>query len=157
MSTSDSLVIRVLTPDDVALLEAMSTMFGDAFDEIDTYTESRPRADYLRQLLDSDNFIALVALKGDAVVGGIAAYELPKFEQERREIFIYDLAVAAGHRRQGIATAMLEEIKTVAAVRKAYLVFVQAELGDTPASELYAKFGTCEKALHYDINIPCAD
>jgi aminoglycoside 3-N-acetyltransferase I len=42
-----------------------------------------------------------VALQDGEVVGGIAAYELIKFEQERSEIYIYDLAVAATHRRKG--------------------------------------------------------
>nr|WP_277883972.1 GNAT family N-acetyltransferase [Nostoc sp. FACHB-888] len=56
-------------------------------------------ADYLRQLLDSDYFIALAALKEGEVVGGLTAYKLKKFEQERSEIYIYDLAVAAAHRR----------------------------------------------------------
>ncbi|MGI9404951.1 MAG: hypothetical protein ACR2O4_01155 [Hyphomicrobiaceae bacterium] len=36
------------------------------------------------------------------VIGGLVAYELKKFEQERSEIYIYDLAVAAEHRRKGV-------------------------------------------------------
>jgi aminoglycoside 3-N-acetyltransferase I len=78
-----------------------------------TYTGKRPRADYLLRLLSSKYFIALVALKRDEVVGGIAAYELRKFEQERSEIYIYDLAVAAAHRLEGIATAMMAELKSI--------------------------------------------
>ncbi len=31
----------------------------------------------------------------------LAAYVPDKFERERREIYIYDLAVADGHRRRG--------------------------------------------------------
>jgi aminoglycoside 3-N-acetyltransferase I len=41
------------------------------------------------------SFIAVVAFKGGDAVGGLAAYELKKFEQERSEIYIYDLAVAS--------------------------------------------------------------
>jgi aminoglycoside 3-N-acetyltransferase I len=41
-------------------------------------------------------------LKSGVVVGGIAAYELKKFEQERSEIYIYDLAVASEHRREAL-------------------------------------------------------
>jgi len=43
------------------------------------------------------------------------AYELHKFEQQRSEIYIYDLAVLAAHRRQGIATAMIQALKKIAA------------------------------------------
>ena len=94
---------------------------------------------------------SLAALKADEVVGGLAAYELNKFEQERSEIYIYDLAVAEGHRRQGIATALIQELRKIAASRGAYVIFVQADLGDDPAIALYTKLGAREDVLHFDI------
>ena len=96
-------------------MEAMSTTFAEAFDELSTYTGARPSAAYLARLLGSDQFIALAALKDSEVVGGLAAYELVKFERERSEIYIYDLAVAAAHRREGIATALIAELGKIAA------------------------------------------
>jgi aminoglycoside 3-N-acetyltransferase I len=146
-----SVSIRALGPGDVAVMEAMSTMFGDAFDDAATYGGARPGAAYLGRLLGSDDFIALAALKGDDVVAGIAAYELHKFEQERSEIYIYDLAVAAAHRRQGIATALIEQLQRIAAARGAHVIFVQADLGDAPAIALYTKLGVREEVLHFDI------
>jgi aminoglycoside 3-N-acetyltransferase I len=92
-------------------------------------------------------------LKNGSVVGGIAAYELQKFEQERSEIYIYDLAVAAAHRREGIATALIQELKKIGAAREAYVIFVQADIGDIPAIELYTKLGTREEVLHFDIAV----
>ena len=65
-------------------------VFGQAFDELDTYTSAQPGTTYLRKLLGGDHFIALAAIEDDAVIGGLAAYELPKFEQARSEIYIYD-------------------------------------------------------------------
>ena len=153
MSTSSEIDIRLLAPADLALMEAMLTLFGEAFDEVETYDKNRPDAAYLRRLLASDTFIALVALRGGEVVGGIAAYELPKFEQRRSEVYIYDLAVAAAHRRRGIATAMIEEILRIAAARGAWVVFVQADYGDDPAVSLYDKLGTREEVLHFDIAV----
>ena len=85
-------------------------------------------------------------------MGGLVAYELPKFEQERSEIYIYDLAVAAPHRREGIATALIMELKEIGALRGAYVIFVQADLGDEPAISLYARLGTREDVLHFDIS-----
>jgi len=149
------LVIHHLTPDDIPLMEALSATFGAAFDDVDTYTGNRPGADYLRRLLGGDSFIALAALKNGTVVGGIAAYELRKFEQERSEIYIYDLAVSAAHRREGIATTLIEELKKVAARRGAYVIFVQADTGveDGPAIALYTKLGVREDVLHFDIAV----
>lgn len=150
-----SVDIRHLTPNDVALMEALLTTFGEAFNDVGTYTENRPSANYLRRLLGGDSFIALAALKGNEVVGGIAAYELKKFEQERSEIYIYDLAVAAAHRREGIATALNEKLKEIAEGRGAYVIFVQADTGieDQPAIALYTKLGTREDVLHFDIAV----
>ena len=151
MSPSASFSMHLLGAGDAAMMEAMSTMFGQAFGEAETYNAARPSAAYLEHLLGSDHFIALAALKNSEVVGGLAAYELIKFEQERSEIYIYDLAVAAAHRRQGIATALIRELGKIATTRGAWVIFVQADLGDTPAINLYTKLGTREDVLHFDI------
>jgi aminoglycoside 3-N-acetyltransferase I len=146
--------IRTLGPDDVALLESLLTTFGEAFGEVEAYGGgARPSASYLRRLLGRDHFIALTASKDGEVVGGIAAYELHKFEQERSEIYLYDLAVAAAHRRQGIATALIRELEKIAAARGAHVIFVQADAGDEPAIALYTRLGTPESVLHFDIPI----
>jgi aminoglycoside 3-N-acetyltransferase I len=147
--------IRHLTPNDLPLMDALLRTFGEAFNDADAYTANRPAAGYLKRLLASDSFIALVALQDGLVVGGIAAYELKKFEQERSEIYIYDLAVASGHRRQGIATALIGKLKEIAASRGAYVIFVQADTGaeDEPAIALYTKLGRREDVLHFDIAV----
>lgn len=54
---------------------------------------------------------------------------LPKFEQARTEIYIYDLAVEAASRRRGVATALIGELQKIAAARGAYVIYVQAEAG----------------------------
>ena len=145
-----------LTPRDVALMEAMMTTFGEAFGQVEVCCPARPSSSYLESLLASKDFMALAALNGGAVVGGLVAYELHKFEQERSEIYIYDFAVAAAHRREGIATALIEELKElkkIAAARGAYVVVVRADKGDAPATALYTKLGTREDVLHFDIEI----
>jgi aminoglycoside 3-N-acetyltransferase I len=145
--------IRRLTSDDISLMEGMMTMFGEVFEDLETYCGARPGAGYHQQLLDNDHFFALTALADGAVVGGLAAYELPKFEQARSEIYIYDLAVAAEHRREGIATALIQELRNIAAARGVYLIFVQADYGDDPAIALYTKLGKREDIMHFDIEV----
>ena len=120
---------------------------------METYTSARPRLSYLASLLGGESFIALAALKRGAVVGGLAAYELKKFEQERSEVYIYDLAVAATHRREGIATALIEALKPIAAARGAWFIYVQADPGDGPAVALYSNLGAREDVLHFDIAV----
>jgi aminoglycoside 3-N-acetyltransferase I len=154
MSASNPFAICRLAAGDVELMAAMLTMFGEAFAEVETYSAVRPSAAYLTRLLGSDTFMAIAALQHGQVVGGLAAYELRKFEQERSEIYIYDLAVAAAHRRQGIATALIRELQRIAAERGAYVIFVQADHGDAPAIALYSKLGVREDVLHFDIGVP---
>jgi aminoglycoside 3-N-acetyltransferase I len=148
--------IHRLTPTDNALMHGMLSMFGEAFDDENTYGCARPSAAYFQRLLGGDSFVALVALVGAEVVGGLAAYELHKFEQERSEIYIYDLAVASAHRRAGIATSLIGELQRLAAERGAYVVFVQADLGDEAAIGLYTKLGTREDVLHFDLPVGSA-
>jgi aminoglycoside 3-N-acetyltransferase I len=148
------LSIRHLAANDVALMNSMLTVFGEAFDDFEHYCEKRPSADYLRSLLGRDYFIALAATVGDETVGGLAAYELVKFERERSEIYIYDLAVSESHRRQGVATALIQALRRIAKVRGAYVIYVQADYGDDPAIALYTKLGVREDVMHFDIAVP---
>jgi aminoglycoside 3-N-acetyltransferase I len=157
MSFSEPIRILQLSANDLTLMEGLLDTFGEAFDDVETYGSSRPSPAYLKRLLSSDYFIAIAALKDGSVVGGLTAYELQKFEQERSEIYIYDLAVAAAYRREGIATALIQELKQIAVARAAYVIFVQADLGDDPAIALYTKLGTREDVLHFDIPVPVAD
>ena len=117
-------------------------MFGNAFAEPETYTAEPPSDAYLEGLLSKEHVIALVALAGKEVLGGLIAYELDKFERARREFYIYDLAVAAGHRRRRIATALIEHLREIAAGRGAWVIYVQADYGDDPAIALYGKLGS---------------
>jgi aminoglycoside 3-N-acetyltransferase I len=138
---------------DIALLKKLLRVFGEAFEDIPTYQNAVPTDAYLQSLLSKPQFIVLVALNGDEVVGGLAAYVLEKFEQERSEIYIYDLAVAESHRRKGIATHLINELKAIAGEHKAWVIFVQADQGDTPAIRLYESLGTKEDVHHFDIPV----
>jgi aminoglycoside 3-N-acetyltransferase I len=149
----DRYTVQKLTSTDVACLKELLRVFGEAFGERDTYQHSVPSDEYLARLLAKHHFIAVIALKGKEVVGGLAAYELDKFEQDRREIYIYDLAVLERHRRQGIATRLINELRRIAADRNVYVIFVQADLQDGPAIALYESLGKKETAHHFDIEV----
>ena len=146
-----TLELRVLGPDDVAHLESMLSLFGRAFGDPDSYDRARPGSAYLAGLLGSPGFVAVAAIQDGAVVGGLAAYVLPKLEQARSEIYLYDLAVDEPFRRRGIATGLIDKLRAVAVARGAWVIFVQADPGDAPAVALYSKLGAREDVLHFDI------
>jgi len=143
--------IQRLTPADLSLMDGMLDLFAAAFEDPDNYVGSRPDPAYQRALLADPGFVALVACDGGAVVGSLVAYELRKFEQPRSELYIYDLAVAATHRRRGIATALIEALRAHARERGAWVVYVQADHGDEPAVALYTKLGSRQDVMHFDI------
>jgi aminoglycoside 3-N-acetyltransferase I len=144
---------RVLTADDAGVLHDMLAMFGHAFRDVPTYTANQPDDAYLRRLLGNANFVAIASMLDDAVVGGLAGYVLPKFEQARSEFYVYDLAVDESHRRRGVATAMIRRLQQLAAARGIYVIFVQADHGDDAAIALYTKLGVREDVLHFDIDV----
>ena len=143
--------LRRLTVGDEAVLRGMNAMFGKAFNEPDTYTEAPPDDAYVAALLSKEHVIAMAAFEGTEVVGGLVAYELDKFERARREIYVYDLAVAEAHRREGIAQSLIKRLGELAASRNAWVIYVQADHGDAPAIALYQKLGPREEVMHFDI------
>lgn len=141
-----------LGPDDIFGMQEANALFARVFGE-EGYHGPAPGEDHLRRCLEDEKFIALVARKGDRMIGALAGYELVKYEAERREFYIYDLAVVEDHRRQGVATALIEYLKSVARSRGAWVIFVQADPPDEPAVALYEKLGTREEVLHFDISL----
>lgn len=140
-----------LGPDDLASMRHLNALFGEAFDDRETYGAAPPDDAYLSSLLAKEHVIALAATGEGRVLGGLVAYELEKFERARREIYIYDLAVAEDQRRRGIATALIEHLRALAPGRGAWAIYVQADYGDDPAVALYTKLGVREDVMHFDI------
>lgn len=126
-------------------------VFGEAFGEPETFESAKPSDEYINSLLESEMFIPLVAVADGKVVGGLAAYVLKKYEQERSEIYIYDLAVLEQYRRRHIATGLINKLKEIARDIGAWVIFVQADPPDEPAIKLYESLGTRENVLHFDI------
>jgi aminoglycoside 3-N-acetyltransferase I len=144
---------KQLSPHDLPTMHALLAVFGEAFGEPETYQGAVPSDAYLGGLFAQSHFIAVAALAGDEVIGGLAAYELQKFERVRSEIYIYDLAVREDHRRKGVATALIRTLQRIGKERGAYVIFVQADRGDDPAILLYESLGTREDVHHFDIPV----
>ena len=150
--SAPSVEIRRLERGDLAALRQANALFAEVFDDPDSYSARPPDDAYLQRLLTRDEFIVLATWEGATMIGALAAYELVKFEQQRSELYIYDLAVRAAWRRQGVATALIDALKPIAADRGAWVIYVQADPPDAPAVALYEKLGTREEVFHFDIS-----
>ena len=148
-----SATVRRLTVSDISAMRAVNRLFADAFEDPDSYESAPPDDAYLQRQLGDNRTIVLAAFDGPRVFGALVAYLLPKLEQERSEIYIYDLAVAEEHRRRGVATALIDALSRVATQLGAWVIYVQADHGDDPAIALYEKLGTREDVMHFDIAV----
>lgn len=140
-----------LAEGDVPKMRELVDAFSVAFDDHASYSAKKPSDRYLEKFLGREDTISIVAEADGSIVGGLVAYVLTKFEQERSEVYLYDLAVLQAYRRRGIATALIRELQQISASIGAYVIFVQADMGDHPAIALYESLGTREEVLHFDI------
>jgi aminoglycoside 3-N-acetyltransferase I len=147
-----------LGPAHLPQMRALNALFADAFEEPQHYAANPPDDAWLQRQLASAQTIVLVAEEGAEMLGGLVAYELPKLEQARSEIYIYDIAVAVAHRRTGVATALIAALQPIARACGAWVIYVQAGYGDEPAIALYTKLGAREDVMHVNIKVdPAAD
>lgn len=150
IDNADFAVVR-LGEGDLAAARALNAMFSDAFQEPDQYANHPPSDDWLVARLADPNMVIVVARAGNDVIGGLTAYTLPKLEQQRSEIYIYDIAVAEAHRRLGVATALIRYLQDLAQYVGAWVLFIQADIADEAPVALYSKLGRREEVLHFDI------
>lgn len=146
-----SLTVRRLGSADIGAMRDLNALYADAFEDHETYHRDTPDDAWLAHQLGRETIILLVAESEGAIIGGLTAYELPKLEAARSEIYLYDLAVAETHRRRGVATALIAELQHIAADTGSWAVFVQADYVDPPAIALYTKLGAREEVLHFDL------
>lgn len=144
--------IERLRSGDIARFRAMNALFGAVFEDPESYGAAPPSDAYVEALLSNETVFPLVAIERGEIVGALVAYELVKFEQARSEIYIYDLAVSETHRRQGVATGLIQRLRQIATERGAWVLYVQADYGDDPAIALYTKLGRREDVMHFDID-----
>ncbi len=148
-------IILQLTSHDVLSLQELNVLFGDVF-EMDEYSIQVPSEAYLENFLSNSNHIVLVAKTEEGtIIGGLVAYVLPKFEQQRSEMYIYDLAVSIKHHRQGVATALINRLREIARERGVYVIFVQADQEDDGAIGFYRSLPITEEIqpYHFDIEV----
>ena len=92
-------------------------------------------------LLADERTILLAAFVGSEPVGFVLGYELPRRHGKPSTLFVYELAVDAAHRRRGIATQLMSELRDVGRARGVEESFVLTDPENSAANELYASLG----------------
>jgi len=121
MADSTQTTVRRLGPGDEAVVRALA-------EEGDAQTA----------LLADERTIFVAAFAGEEPVGFTFGYLLPRRHGKPSMLFVYELEVAEAHRRQGLATRLMEELFAQAGGVEA---FVLTEPGNDAANATYAKLG----------------
>jgi len=125
--------IKQLTENDLSTFTSLIDLFNTVFEEEHPSIGSTTNS---LKLLNNKNFIALVALAGDMVAGGLTAYELPKYYSDSSEMFIYDL--------------LIQSLKEYCIEHGIKELFVMAHEEDTHAIEFYRSTGgKSEKVVNF--------
>src|SRR5690606_29917439 len=104
--------------------------------EIEQACFSRPwHAQSLRDLLESDHAVVLVARAGPQVVGYLGAWVVAG------ECEIMNVGVLPAWRRQGVASALFARLFAEASARQAESVFLEVRASNLAALALYQKLG----------------
>jgi tRNA-Thr(GGU) m(6)t(6)A37 methyltransferase TsaA len=130
-------VIERFRVGDAQRARAAFEMMHDVFDEDpDVLSDG-----YVTGLLANESFWAIGAFEAGEAIGCITGHELAMTRHERRELFVYDLAVRADVQRRGIGRQLVTALVTGAADRGIDVVFVPADDEDTHALAFYERLG----------------
>ena len=123
--------IRRLGPHEAALAEGVVRAFkgsSRSLGSLESFLGNR--ANYL-----------LVAEVGGEVGGFLMAYRLERADREASQMFLYEIGVTAAWRGEGLATALVQEIKALARAEGMVEAFVLTSRGNEAARKLYARTG----------------
>jgi len=138
--------IKRLTKEDLPTFTALLHVFNQVFEEESKIVNESS----LLHLLNNNEFVVIVALAENEVVGGLTAYELPMYHSDSSEIFLYDLAVKPEYQRMGIGKRLLQSLKEHCIENGIKGFFVMAHEEDNHAVEFYrATGGKAEKVVNF--------
>ena len=136
---------------DIALAREVNTVFGEVFQEPEEYTDNPPPDEWLANLLGNPGIYVIAAIFSRRVVGAIVCYEFDKLERAVREVYVYDIGVLSGYQRRGVATALMDKARRIAATRNVSVLYVQAMQNNTDAIAFHSSVGTQKAIASFDI------
>jgi aminoglycoside 3-N-acetyltransferase I len=132
---SHGIAVRRLGPDEAVLaIEAMRLLKAP-----DGYPV--PSAAWVSAFLSRADNVLLVAVLADAPVGYVVAYLLDRVDRAQQMMFFYEIGVAESHRRRGIGTNLVRELKSICRARDVMKMWVPTGRSNIAATRLYASTG----------------
>lgn len=146
----NEIYITKLNKDDRRQLKKLIELFNEVFEEYHSVASN----EHLDKLLSKTEFLAVVAIKEGEIIGGLTAYELPRYYNDRSEFYIYDIAVKTELHNQGVGKKLIAFLKRHGKENDVETIFVEAHSEETQAVKFYeSTFGKSEKVDHFNLAI----
>ena len=100
-----------------------------------------PSLAYLSTFLSRPENILLVAAQDGIPVGYAVAYLLDRVDREQPMILFYEIEVAEAHRRRGIGSRLVDELKAMFRESDAMKMWVSTDRSNVAANRLYTGTG----------------
>jgi ribosomal protein S18 acetylase RimI-like enzyme len=100
-----------------------------------------PAPEYLVRFLSRPDNVLIVATIGGVPVGFLLAYLLDRADRDQQMMFLYEIGVAESHRRRGIGTRMITELKALCWAQNVMKMWVPTGRSNVAATRLYASTG----------------
>src|SRR5918911_794333 len=97
--------------------------------------------EYMERFLSNPLNYLIVAEANGEVAGFLLAHALPRLKQDSYKMFIYEIDVAEPHRRKGVGTALISEVRRIVRKEKMLNAFVFTSYSNKGAVEFYKKTG----------------
>jgi aminoglycoside 3-N-acetyltransferase I len=117
-------------------------LFEDVF-EMENF--DIPDHSHLQGVLHRPDFLCMVAIAENQVVGGLTGYVLHQYYSTQPLAYIYDLAVKRDFQRQGVGKKLINGFVEHCKDRGFEEVFVQADKVDDYALDFYRSTGITEE------------
>jgi ribosomal protein S18 acetylase RimI-like enzyme len=119
-------IVRQLGPGDEVIVEQLAEAEGE-----------RPQTALLRD----DRTIFLAALEGEAPIGFLFGYDLPRRRGSPSIFFVYEVDVQPAWQRRGVATQLFRELERLLRARRVSEAFVLTSASNEPAMRFYESVG----------------
>lgn len=96
-----------------------------------------PEPPHLQKLLQSENFLSIVAKQEELIIGGLTIYILEQYYSVKPLAYLYDLAVLQEYQRKGIGRSLINFARFYCKEQGFEELFVQADKADDYALEFY--------------------
>jgi len=115
--------------------------------EVGTSFDAAPfAAERVASFLANPANYLLIAEDAGELAGYVIAYRLDRLDREAKQLFIYDLGVSSAHRRRGVGTALMAQIRKLVAAESMMEAFVLTDRDNEAAIGLYRASGGVEAA-----------